>query len=326
MSIKEIILDNNILTVSVLNLGATIFRIIVPTRENKKIDVVLGLENKEQYTDNNVYFGATIGRCTNRIENAQFTLNGKKHFLTANANPHHIHGGVNNLTSKFFDVIEQSSTHVVLETVSRDGEDGYPGDLTFRVTYKLQGSQLHILYDAVCNQDTILNVTNHAYFNLNGEGAVLKHSVVSPATMVCHNNPLGIPEGAFPVANTPFDFTTQKTIDVFQRNPHPQTEMFNGYDNHYFVPGSGYRHMISVKGEISQIQLDVFSTQEGFQFFTSNFMPEIAGKNGETYFPHCAFCVEAQTVPNAINRPFNCTPVLLAGENYFQKTVFAFTK
>lgn len=325
MSIKEIILNNNILTVSILNLGATIFRIIVPTRENKKIDVVLGFENKEQYTNNSVYFGATIGRCTNRIENARFTLNGEERSLTANAGPHHIHGGVNNFTSKLFDIIEQSSTHVTLETVSPDGEDGYPGDLTFRVTYTLQGDRLHILYNAVCNQDTILNVTNHAYFNLNGKGTVLKHTVVSPATMVCHNNPLGIPEGAFPVANTPFDFTTPETIDVFQRKQHPQTAMFNGYDNHYFVPDSGYRHMISVKGETSQIQLDVFSTQEGFQFFTSNFMPEIIGKNGVTYLPHSAFCVETQTAPNAINRPLNRTPVLLAGEHYFQETVFAFS-
>lgn len=324
-TIQEILLHNDFLSVSILNLGATIAKIICPDAAGTALDLTLGYDTVDQYKRNMGFFGVTVGRCTNRIANATFQLDGTQVQVTANAGPHHIHGGNNSFALQYFDIVSQTDTSVVLVLNSPDGQDGYPGNLSLSVTYKLSGSALHIIYQATADKTTIINLTNHAYFNLNGSGSVLQHRVTSPADSFCASDLLGIPQERTVVTGTPFDFREENTLDAFIRNPHPQTEQYAGYDHHFLVNGEGYRHMLTAYGEKSGIRMDVMSTQEGFQLFTANNMHNIAGKNAQVYEPYCGFCVETQTAPNAVNRPFNRSPVLKAGQTYYQKTTYQFS-
>lgn len=312
------------LSVTVLPVGATIYQILFADRAGKLTDMTVGYPKPEDYLNNRSFFGATVGRCANRIAGASFCIDGIEYKLTENNHGAICHSGRCNFSTQEFEIVSQSDSSVTLCVVSPDGTDGFPGTVTATVIYTVENGALHIEYEAVSDKDTVINMTNHSYFNLAGEGSVLDTILLSPADRYCPGNEYCLPIGAEPVDGTPFDFRTPAPIGIFRENTHPQTDAIPGYDHHFFVPGEGYRPMLCAKCEKTGIQMDVFSTQQGFQLYTAPGLKG-AGKHGTTLCGYGAFCVEAQTAPDAIHQDFGKSPLVRAGEVYREKTTYAFS-
>ena len=323
MQNKVITITDGTLTVRILTVGATIYEILFPDRSGRLTDLIVGYPEPDDYLHNGAFFGATVGRCANRIGGARFSIDGETYHLTENDHGSCIHGGKQNFTVQEFEIAAQSENSVTLRVVSPDGTDGFPGTVTATVMYTVQNSALSIEYEAVSDRDTVINMTNHAYFNLAGEGSVLQTTLCSPADRYCPGNQYCLPVGVEAVDGTPFDFRAEQPISVFRTLPHPQTDGIPGFDHHFFVPGEGYRPFVTAKCDKTGIRMDVTSTQEGFQLYTA---PRLhgAGKHGTELVPFGAFCIEAQCAPDAINHPYGRMPLFRAGETYREKTTYAF--
>ena len=296
-------------SVAVLDFGATVQAVTVDGT-----DVVLGFSSAEEYAKNRGYLGANIGRVSNRIENAAFTLAGKSYTLTRNEGKNQLHGGFNAFHLKFYEVREVKNG-VSMTCRSADGEEGYPGNLTEEVTFTVTGRVFNISYRAVSDKDTLWAPTCHAYFNLNGAGSgdclgnMLKINAES-------YTPIGVglvPTGKVaPVAGTPFDFTSFSPIGARIGAEDGQLKFAGGYDHNYVLRGG---HAATARGDKSGIVLDVYTDMPGLQLYSGNFLKGRAAC-GEL-FPRSGFALEPQYFPNAVNTPGFATPVLRAGE---QKT------
>ncbi len=314
-------------TVDVTNYGATIMRILVPDREGKADDVVLGFETVEGYMGkDNPFFGCTVGRYANRIAGGRFTLNKKEYSLAQNENPFsHLHGGIAGFDKKVWEA-QITADKLVMSYVSADGEEGYPGELKVKVTFSWSDdNELTIEYSATTDSDTIINLTNHTYFNLCGAREdILGHKLTLASSYYTPVDEHLIPTGEIAgVKDTPFDFTIPHTLGERITSDHPQMALGHGYDHNFIIDGNGMRLFAEISEEKSGRVLEVFSDQPAAQIYTSNMMGDINGK--KYYSRHWGVCVETQNYPDAINHENFPSCVLRAGEEYSTATKFRFS-
>jgi aldose 1-epimerase len=314
--------------------GATILSIRVPDRAGTLADVTLGFDTLAGYEgDGNPFFGNVVGRYANRIGGAAFTLDGKKYPLAANNAPNHLHGGPRGFDKYVWtgeDASRDGAAGVRWSMVSPDGDEGYPGRMKVAVTYLLTPKdELVVEYEATTDKPTVVNLTQHAYFNLAGEGAggIGDHVLQVNAGRYTPVAPGLIPTGAIaPVAGTPFDFTKPERIGARIDAGHEQIKLGNGYDHNFVLDrkGEGLVHAVSVFDPKSGRAMDVHTTEPGLQIYTANWL-DVTGKGGHKYARRDAVCFETQHYPDSPNKPDFPSTVLRPGESYRSKTVFAFS-
>lgn len=312
--------------VVVCNLGATIMAIKVPDHNGNKVDVALSMATVSDMLEKGDYMGATIGRCCNRIEDGRFTLNGTTYQLAKNDHGvSHLHGGEIGFNQKVFrTTIEEHTNSVLMEYVSPDGEEGYPGTLKFAVRYAVKGGTLSIDYYGETDKDTLFNPTNHTYFNLNGEedGSALDNVMQIRADSYLEVSKYLIPIKKSPVAGTPFDFNEPKPIGADIEEDFEQLLAAGGYDHNYCL--SDY-NAATVFSPTTGICMDVFTDCCGMQFYTGNLLE---GQEGKSVYEHNAgFCLETQYYPNAINMEGDDVekPILKAGDKFHSRTEYVFS-
>ena len=318
--------NSNHMRVTLLSYGATIQSIVVPDRNGVLTDVLLGYETVKEYEENDGYLGACIGRNGNRIAGAAFTLNGQRFHLTANEGKNQLHGGLCGFDKKLWNYNCRENS-VEFTTVLADGEEGYPGRLDVSITFTLtDDNALRIDYRAVSSADTVANFTNHAYFNLNGQGSgdVLGHLLQLNASAYTPADAATLPTGEIaPVDGTCMDFRAPKTIGSGIHDP--LLKPFGGYDNNFCLDGSGLRKVAEAAGDKSGIVMDVETTLEGVQLYTANFLSDRTGKGGAHYGPFGGFCLETQHYPDTPNKPQWPTALLKPGETYKSHCIFKFS-
>ena len=309
-------------SVTVLDYGATVQSLLVPDRTGRRVDVVLGYDTAAAYETNDGYVGATIGRVGNRIGGASFSLGGTTYALARNDGENHLHGGVRGFDRRMWRMTAEGDA-LVCERLSPDGEEGYPGSLSVRVTFTLtEDRALRVQYDAETDRDTPVNLTNHSYFNLNGGGSVLGHRLQINAGRFCENDAHCLPTGRLlRVEGTPFDFRAGKEIGADIGADDEQLRLFGGYDHNSVLSGQTAAKLF---GPESGIELTVATDLPGMQLYTANSLTEHAGKGGQTMKPHGAVCLETQLFPNAMNCWGFPSPVLRKGEHLHSETRFSF--
>ena len=329
--VERWILSNGTMEVSVLTHGATIQKINVPDRHGQLRDVVLGYDTLAEYEANTCYFGAAVGRVANRIGGGQFSLNGETYTLVQNNGPNCLHGGVIGFDRKVWKA-EAISDGVRMSYVSPDGEEGFPGELKVDITYQLtEDNGLVIHYSAVSNQDTLCNLTNHSYFNLNGhgEGDILDQKLLIEADHFTPLNPNFVPDGQIlSVEATPFDFRQYHSIGSRIEADHPQIIQAGGYDHNFVLRTSGVLPGISASAFCleSGIKMETLTTKPGVQLYTPNYeIGGMTGKEGKPYEGRCAFCLETQYFPNGMAYHHFKKPILKAGEIYDHTTIYRFS-
>ena len=308
--------------VTIATLGATICDIAVPAGDSLKVHVALGMPDAESLAKYGSYMGSVVGRCGNRISGGGFTLDGKRYELFNNDGLAHLHGGKNGFNKKIFDIVDATSDSVTLTCKSPDGEEGYPGNLELTVKYTVVGTRLAIEYMAHCDQDTVFSPTNHAYFNLNGEGNgdVLGHVMQIYADKYTTVKQNLIPTGIASVEGTPFDFRSGKTIGQDINADNEQLKIAGGFDHNFCLSGE---HAATVYSPVTGITMDVFTDRPGVQFYSGNFMNNMPGNH--VYNKRDGFCLETQNYPDAINNPSFPSAVLKKDEEFYSKTEYVFS-
>lgn len=311
--------------------GGTVVSLEVPDANKQKADIVLGYDRLESYLNRNPYFGAIIGRYANRIANARFQLNGVQYTLAANNGENSLHGGSRGFDKRLWSVLSAAQNALSLRYVSASGEEGYPGHLTTTVTYSLsEENELRIDYSAVSNQDTVINLTNHSWFNLAGagNGDILEHRLRIHGRRFTPVDSSLIPRGELqPVAGTPFDFTSMKAIASGMDTRDEQIRTAKGYDHNFVLDGDGALHLAATLEEPrSGRKMEVLTTQPGLQLFTGNTLDgSIRGKAGKIYGRHAALCLETQNFPDAPNHPSFPSAILRQGQVFQSATVYRFS-
>lgn len=328
------LLKNGNIQAAITNYGARVVSLLVPDKSGNMTDVVVGFDNVKDYSQGgDTYFGAVVGRYGNRIARGKFKLDGKEYTLATNNPPNHLHGGKKGFSREVWDANQPNDTTLVLTYVSRDGEEGYPGTLTARVTYTLTSNNaLRIDYEATTDKKTVVNLTNHSYFNLNGEGSgtIDGHLMMLNADHYTPVDSTLIPTGEIAsVANTPLDFTQATPIGKrINDTANQQIKYGKGYDHNFVLnkPGTGsVSKAAEVTGDQSGIVMDVFTDQPGIQFYTGNFMDgSHTLKNGDKDNYRTAFCLETQHYPDSPNHPRFPSTTLAPGETYKTTTIYAF--
>lgn len=316
--------------VSVLDYGCIIQKVVVKGNDGVERDVVLGYDKLEDYENSPCYFGALVGRYANRIKNAEFVLNGKKYFLPKNfIDKHHIHGSFSFRVFEGF--VEENS--VCFRRLCPQDEEGYPGNLDVEVRYRLtDDNELEITYRAVCDEDTVVNLTNHSYFNLNGNDGsdILSHTLCLDSDQVTEIDSETIMTGKYRlVENTPFDFRTPKIIGRDIEADDDMIQYADGFDVNYVLNGTPgeLRKVAWVQSKDSPISLEVYTTESAVQFYTGNFLAAngvVTGKNGIVYPKYGGVCLETQHSPCSPNYPEFPSTELKQGEEYVQKTIYKF--
>jgi len=318
--------------VAITNLGGYVVSMLAPDRTGRIGDVTLGFKDLAGYTGDTSYFGCLVGRYANRIAKAAFSLDGKRYALSANNGPNSLHGGPTGFCSRLWTAAVKSGKDgdtLELKYVSRDGEEGYPGTLTATVVYSLrEDGGLVIDYSATSDAPTVVNLTNHAYFNLagEGEGTILDHELQLEADAFTPVDATLIPTGELkPVAETPFDFRKPVAIGARIDAADEQLKFGGGYDHNFVVRGApgALRLAARVVEKKSGRTLEMFTTEPGVQFYTGNFLDgKVVGKAGKPYLKRGAFCLEAQHYPDSPNQPDFPSAVLRPGQQYRQTTVY----
>jgi aldose 1-epimerase len=332
-AVDRILLRSDALEVGVLTHGATVQSVLVPDRDGRVDDVVLGFDDLGGYLAPHPYFGATIGRYANRIAQARFTLDGVEHELPANNGPSCLHGGTVGFDRHLWTAHESSgprgSESVELSHVSPDGDMGFPGALTATVTFTVSGPDLRIDYRATTERPTVVNMTNHSYFNLAGAGSATDHEVHLLASRFTPVDDTVVPTGEITeVAGTPLDFTSFRTIGSALEQPHDQLRRAQGLDHNWVIDGAGdgaMRLAAAVREPSSGRVMEVWTDQPGVQFYTGNLLDgTLVGKGGHVYRKGDAFCLETQHFPDSPNQPAFPSTALRPGETYRTSTVFRF--
>ena len=315
-------IKNDTLAVEIMEYGATIRSLLVQ-HGGVWTDVVLGYDTLREYEENDGYLGACVGRVGNRIGGAAFTLNGKTYTLAKNDGTNHLHGGVRGF-DKYVWAAEELPDGVRFARVSPGGEEGYPGTLHAAVSYCLQGDALVMEYEASADEDTLCNLTNHSYFNLNGGGFVLDHVLQISAEEFLENSAATLPTGKrLPVAGTPFDFRAPKRVGQDIGADDVQLQNCGGYDHNFCLTGET---AAVLRGDASGITMTVRTTLPGMQLYTANVLTERRGKNGAVYAPRAALCLETQYFPNAMACEDFEKPILRAGELWHHRTTLTFSE
>lgn len=312
----------------ILDYGCTIRAVAVPDKENNMTDVCLGYDTLAEYEENDGCLGAFVGRCANRISKGRFTLDGKEFSLSVNDGPNHLHGGLKGFDRHVWAAKTEGDT-LILTRTAPDGEEGYPGAVEAEVRYTwTEQNELILLCRATTDAPTLVNLTNHAYWNLNGhgDGSVGDHTVQIDADATTENDASSCPNGKlYPVSGTPLDLRAPKRLcDGWDAND-AQIQIGCGYDQNYVLNGSGLKRAAVVAGEKSGIVLTLSTTQPGLQIYTANWLTDRAAKGGARYGRRCGVALEAQGFPNAVNCPNFPTVVLRRGETYNKKIMFAFS-
>lgn len=317
------------LSCTILTFGATIQSLCVPDREGKPVDVVLGYDTLAEYEGQDGYLGAVVGRYGNRIAKGRFTLRGKEYHLAVNNGVNHLHGGNVGFSHRVWRVEELTGNRVILSLDSPSGEEGYPGRLTAKVVYTLTEEGLELRYQAVSDQNTPCNLTNHSYFNLSGQGSgpVSEQLVTIFAREYVPTDETSIPLGAFaPVEGTPMDFRISSPIGKRVDEPFPQLIMAKGYDHSYRIDGEPgtLRPAVEAWSSRTGIRLRVETTLPGMQFYSANYLTQRTGKGGAQYAPRHGFCMETQFFPDSPNQPAFPSAILKAGDSFDHTTRFLF--
>jgi aldose 1-epimerase len=322
--------------VKITNYGGTITSITVPDRNKKFDDVVLGFDSVDGYTQkaNKSYFGALIGRYGNRIAHGRFKLRGHQYQLSINEPPNTLHGGSRGFDKRVWQAsVVQAGLDKALELqyISHDEEEGFPGNLTVTVRYSLDSNNgLHIDYSATTDKDTVLNLTNHAYFNLAGAGneTILNHKLTLAADRFTPIDSTLIPTGALEsVAGTPLDFRKATAIGARINDNNQQLKYGKGYDHNFVLNSPGRIGTMAAKVEEpnSGRVLEVFTTQPGIQFYSGNFLDGTVRGVGGAYQQRSALCLETQHFPDSPNHPNFPSTVLRPGEQFRSTTIYRFS-
>ncbi len=297
------------------------------------VDVVLGRDSLEEYMDNSEYFGALIGRNANRIAGGEFTLHEKTYTLAKNNGNNNLHGGNIGFDKRVWEskAKDGKETSLVLMLVSADGDEGFPGKVKLKVTYTLtRDNALCIRYEGQSNKDTLLNMTSHSYFNLNGHasGTVDHHTLCMNADFYTPNTPECMPYGVVEkVDETPFDFRKGLRLGDGFAMPNEQTALFGGYDHNFALCGFGYRKVCTLTGDQTGIVMDCFTDRPALQLYTGNDIKiDRRGKGGAFYPIHGGLCLETQVFPNAMEYSHFPSPILKKGEHYNTVTAYRFSK
>ena len=307
--------------VSIINYGGAITSLWAPDRNGAFGDIVLGFGSLEDYVSNPRYFGALIGRHANRIAGGQFSLNGVEYQLPKNNGANHLHGGFKGFDKRVWTPKEGDGV-LHLSYFSKDGEEGYPGNVEAFVDYRLSGNELSIEYRASTDRETIVNLTNHSYFNLKGQGTILRHELTLNADSFTPVSKELIPTGEIKsVAGTPMDFRDGKAIG----SDLGLTE--SGYDHNFVLNDwdGSLKSAVNLYEPTSGRVLQILTNQPGMQFYSGNFLDgSFIGKNGDPYVKYAGLCLEPQHFPDAPNHPNFPSTVLRPGEDYRQGTVLSF--
>ena len=317
------------ITVKVMTYGCLITEILTPDRQGRMGDIVLGFNDLDSYVKGHPFFGAVVGRYANRIAKGKFTLDGQNYTLATNNYPNALHGGLKGFDKVVWDAtpLEVADGVAVKFTyTSRDGEEGYPGTVKATVTYTLNNdNELRMDYEATTDKATVINLTNHSYFNLAGEGDILSHELTLSADRFTPVDDTLIPTGELAaVSGTPMDFTKSKPIgrDLGQLTNDPQ-----GYDHNFVLrSGGGKMSACAVAYEPTTGRvLEIMTDQPGVQFYSGNFLDgTLTGKRGVTYGQHFGFCLETQHFPDSPNQPTFPSTVLRPGQVYRTATIHRF--
>lgn len=315
-------------SVTVSDYGCRLIRLEVPDKKGAFTDICLGYEAADAYLKDSASLGAVVGRCANRIAGGHFMLNDTEYQLAINNGPNHLHGGPTGFGQQVFQT-KISDDKVIFFRTSPDGEEGYPGNLEFSVTYGWsEDNELSISYEATCDADTVFSVTSHGYFNLDGVNAdnVLDHELRIYSDSITELDPTMAATGLIlPVDGTPFDFREMKPIgqDIYAN--HGQLAIGGTYDQNFIINGDGLREAAVLQSKKSGIRMTCFTDQPGIQIYVpANPLP-FPGKNGKAYPPFSSVCLETQQFPNAVNIPEFPSVILKAGETFRSKTLYHFS-
>jgi aldose 1-epimerase len=327
--VEEYTLTDPQLEVKLITFGAHVTSILAPDRTGKKADVVLGYDTLEGYLrDNKTYMGSIVGRYGNRIANGAFTLEGKQYHLPQNNGVNTLHGGTDGFDRRNW-TAKQIPDGVEFTLVSKDGDQGFPGTLTNHVRYTLKGDALHIDYSATTDKPTVVNLTNHSYFNLTGSGNILGEKMMIPSSKITPVDKGLIPTGEF--AGTPFDFNTPTAIGARIHDAAgeagQQLAYGGGYDHNFVLNGGPGLHLAArVMDPASGRILTVSTTEPGVQFYSGNSLDgSFHGPNGWVYGKFTGFCLETQHFPDSPNQPNFPSTELKPGQTLHSTTIFQFT-
>lgn len=332
-AVKLYTLKNQHMQVAITNYGGRIISILVPDKDGNLTDVNLGFDKLSAYQKKGEpFFGTLVGRYGNRIAKRKFAIDDKEYNLELNNGVNTLHGGSKGFHAQVWDAAHLNDSTLSLNYLSPDGESGYPGNLKVNVTYTLTSKMgLKISYEAVSDKKTILNLTNHAYFNLNGEGnnSILNHILMIDADAITPVDSTLIPTGKFQeVAGTPFDFRTPTAIGERIEQNDEQLKNGLGYDHNFVLnKKKGLQKVATVYSPTTKIELTVFTEEPGLQFYSGNFLTgkykDVKGK--KSYPFRSGFCLETQHFPNSPNQPNFPTTILNSGQTYKTSTVYQFS-
>lgn len=322
--------NKNGVKLKVINYGGIVVSLDVPDKNGKLGDVVLGYDSLDGYLKSTPYFGAIVGRYGNRIGKGKFSLDGKEYTLAVNNGPNHLHGGIKGFDKVFWDItVPADSNKLVLSYTSADMEEGYPGALKMEVVYTLtDDNEFKVDYTATTDKKTIVNLTQHSYFNLAGSGDILNHKLVILADKFVPVDSNLIPTGELKnVAGTPFDFLTGETVGARIAQEDQQIKFGGGYDHCWVLNGDNSLKKAAVLSEPSSGRvMEVFTTEPGIQFYSGNFLDgSITGKKGNVYRHRNGLCLETEHFPDSPNKPAFPSVVLEPGANYKTSTVYKFS-
>ena len=317
----------------IMTYGGTVVSLKVPDRQGRLADVVLGYETLEGYLKNSPYFGAIIGRYGNRIGKGTFSLNGKQYTLSKNNGENTLHGGIKGFGTvvwKAKEVKSKDGVGLELTYLSKDGEEGFPGNLSVTVVYTLTNqNELKIEYSATTDKTTVVNLTNHSYFNLAGEGSILKHELMINASRFTPVDAGLIPTGELrSVKGTPMDFTQLAVIGTRIDQQDEQLTFGRGYDHNWVLNNATGKLALAARAyePVSGRVMEVLTTEPGLQFYSGNFLDgSITGKGGQVYKQRSGFCLETQHFPDSPNKPGFPSTVLRPGQTYNTATIYKFT-
>lgn len=313
---------------AVTNIGASLVNLIVPNDKGESKDIVLGFESGEEYLVNGSFFGATIGRVANRTANAKFSIDGKEYSLAVNDNENNLHSDFYKGMHKVLWDAETGDDHVKFSYHSPDMENGFPGNFDISVTYTLtQENEIVISYEGVSDKKTLINMTNHTYFNLSGHDS---GSIENTFIQIFASNYTPVVKGAIPtgeiapVKGTVMDFTEGKTIGQDIGDAFEQLTLIKGYDHNYVVDGYDGKSKLIAIAKADGRTMKVFSDLPGIQFYAGNNIAPQEGKDGAFYKARTGFCLETQYFPNSANDPAFIHPIFDAGQKYETTTIYRF--
>lgn len=332
-SVEIFILTNSKGTeAKITNYGGRIVSLKTADKNGKFEDVILGYDDLNGYLNDNFFFGGIIGRYANRIAKGKFTLNGKEYTLVRNNGENHLHGGIKRFDTAVWKAkpsTDKNGAILELTYISKDGEEGYPGNLAVKVVYTLtENDELKMDYSAATDQDTVINLTNHAYFNLAGSGTILDHILEINADEFTPTDAVSIPTGEIrKVGKTPFDFRVGKSIGKQIDEADEQLKFGSGYD-HNWVLNKAQSEM-SLAAKVTELTsgriLEVLTTEPGIQFYAGNFLADGKGKGGKIYHKREGFCLETQHFPDSPNQPKFPTTILKKGQKFASTTIYRFS-